>query len=105
MIESEAGTARWSDPYKYSSWQELRDIITDYETAICYGVPCTGCAKLLDQLYATEVELEKLKQATTGHGHVYPRIDGTKARCGGPSMCRECAKDFVKKNKSLIDEL
>ena len=63
MIESEAGTARWSDPYKGKSWQELRDVIADYESAICYGVPCTGCAKLLDKLYDTEVELEKLMQA------------------------------------------
>ena len=102
MIESEAGTRSRPDPYKDKSWQELRDVIADYETAICYGVPCTECAKLLDKLYAAEVELEKLKQAYTGHGHVYPRADGRKARCGGPSMCRECAKDFVEKNKSLL---
>lgn len=28
-----------------------------------------------------------------GHGHVYPRIDGVKARCGGPGLCSECARD------------
>ena len=32
-----------------------------------------------------------------GHGHVYPRPDGVRARCGGPSMCGECAIDFVKR--------
>ena len=26
-----------------------------------------------------------------GHGHVTPNADGTKARCGGPSICPECA--------------
>lgn len=26
----------------------------------------------------------------TGHGHVRPRPDGVKARCGGPGMCPEC---------------
>lgn len=26
-----------------------------------------------------------------GHGHVKPRSDGMKARCGGPAMCAECA--------------
>ena len=26
-----------------------------------------------------------------GHGHVYPRPDGDKARCGGPLSCAECA--------------
>lgn len=63
MIESEAGTTRRPDPYEGKSWQELRDVIADYESAICYGIPCTECAKLLDKLYATEVELEKLMQA------------------------------------------
>lgn len=28
-----------------------------------------------------------------GHGHVTPNADGTKARCGGPSICHECARD------------
>ena len=30
-----------------------------------------------------------------GHGHVWNRPDGLKARCGGPSMCRECALDLA----------
>jgi hypothetical protein len=25
-----------------------------------------------------------------GHGHVTPRADGVKARCGGPSLCNQC---------------
>lgn len=33
-----------------------------------------------------------------GHGHVYPRPDGVKARCGGPAICKECALDFARKN-------
>lgn len=28
-----------------------------------------------------------------GHGHVFPRPDGGKAKCGGPSICSECASD------------
>lgn len=27
----------------------------------------------------------------SGHGHVTPNADGTKARCGGPGLCSECA--------------
>jgi hypothetical protein len=41
-----------------------------------------------------------MKQAMTmpgvpnsGHGHVLPRPDKAKARCGGPSMCQQCAGD------------
>lgn len=28
-----------------------------------------------------------------GHGHIWPRPDGTKARCGGPALCVQCARD------------
>lgn len=30
-----------------------------------------------------------------GHGHVTPRPDGQKARCGGPKICKECAVEQV----------
>lgn len=33
----------------------------------------------------------------TGHGHVFPREDGVKARCGGPGICNECSADLAKK--------
>lgn len=33
----------------------------------------------------------------TGHGHVYPRPDGVKARCGGPALCSTCAADAARK--------
>lgn len=33
----------------------------------------------------------------TGHGHVFPRPDGKKARCGGPKLCNLCAADQVRK--------
>ncbi len=35
----------------------------------------------------------------TGHGHVWPRPDGARARCGGPKLCRECALDFTRWTK------
>lgn len=31
--------------------------------------------------------------SNTGHGHVWKRPDGVKARCGGPGLCVECSKD------------
>jgi len=30
-----------------------------------------------------------------GHGHVRPRPDGLKARCGGPRICSECARELA----------
>lgn len=29
----------------------------------------------------------------TGHGHVWPRPDGMKAKCGGPALCPMCKRD------------
>lgn len=34
-----------------------------------------------------------------GHGHVYPRPDGIRARCGGPGICPECARDLAQKEQ------
>lgn len=34
-----------------------------------------------------------LKSPNSGHGHVYPRPDGVKARCGGPGVCAYCSID------------
>lgn len=31
-----------------------------------------------------------------GHGHVYPRPDGVKARCMGPGGCLVCSEDKIK---------
>lgn len=33
-----------------------------------------------------------------GHGHVYPRKDGALARCGGPALCSQCARDLARLN-------
>lgn len=38
-------------------------------------------------------------EQNVGHGHVFPRPDGVRARCGGPAMCSECAKDLARKKK------
>ncbi len=29
----------------------------------------------------------------TGHGHVTPRSDGFRARCGGPGLCEVCSRE------------
>lgn len=32
----------------------------------------------------------------SGHGHVIPNQDGSVARCGGPMICAECAREAQK---------
>lgn len=36
---------------------------------------------------------EVIPDTNTGHGHVWSRPDELKVRCGGSTMCRECAMD------------
>jgi hypothetical protein len=38
-----------------------------------------------------------------GHGHVFPRPDGMKSRCGGPAMCSGCAQDLALKEAETLD--
>lgn len=33
--------------------------------------------------------------SNTGHGHVWPRPDGSRARCGGVGMCKQCSSDWA----------
>lgn len=33
-----------------------------------------------------------------GHGHVWPRTDGVRARCGGAGLCEECSRDYVERH-------
>ncbi|MBY9700566.1 hypothetical protein ISH39_03235 [Pseudomonas aeruginosa] len=42
-----------------------------------------------------ELNKESVEQAgaNVGHGHVFPRADGVKMRCGGPGLCSECTAD------------
>jgi hypothetical protein len=35
----------------------------------------------------------------TGHGHVWDRPDGVRARCGGPMTCKQCAIDAARKGE------
>jgi hypothetical protein len=42
---------------------------------------------------AAPLTAEPAHSPNTGHGHVRPRPDGIRARCGGPAMCCECARE------------
>ena len=39
-----------------------------------------------------------------GHGHVFGRPDGVRARCGGPGFCAECSRDLARHKAGLPRE-
>lgn len=39
--------------------------------------------------------------SNTGHGHVFKRPDGMRARCGGPGLCAACSSDKVLRDRAL----
>lgn len=40
-----------------------------------------------------------------GHGHVTPNPDGVVARCGGPSMCGDCARERMESGRAVLTGL
>lgn len=39
-----------------------------------------------------------------GHGHVFPVAGGVLCRCGGPALCRECARDMAALERMPAEE-
>jgi hypothetical protein len=37
-----------------------------------------------------------------GHGHVWERPDGMRARCGGPAVCAECSSDAMRLKEAAL---
>jgi hypothetical protein len=38
------------------------------------------------------------------HGHVTPRRDGAKNRCGGPACCSDCARELAAQDARLFGD-
>lgn len=48
--------------------------------------------------------LKQRDRGNVGCGHVYPRPDGRKNRCGGPRLCKSCAADLATKEASTLTD-
>lgn len=73
------------------TWSQARAMIK----AIAADLPDDGIAPIASG-GAQQMETqpgERAKESCAGHGHVRPRPDGHKARCGGPVICGDCAAE------------
>lgn len=41
----------------------------------------------------------------SGHGHVHPRPDKVVARCGGPKLCEQCARELAEVQQTQANTL
>lgn len=93
-----------------------QDLINLCDTAITNAIKALQIVapKATIDLALSRIMLKRMQDKTvpirpiypnTGHGHVYPRPDGVKARCGGPAMCAPCALDATKRSREIIKEL
>lgn len=62
----------------YKAWGNLKSVQTGFWLRTNNGTDVWYVVKL---------------NPNAGHGHVLPRPDGMRARCGGPSLCKECQKE------------
>lgn len=44
-----------------------------------------------------------ITKSNEGHGHVFPREDGYRARCGGPMLCSQCRIDKAKQEGRVTE--
>jgi hypothetical protein len=70
---------------------------------------CDACRLTGISFSARETEMDqdsservtKGLMSNIGHGHVYPRADRVKVRCGGPGLCTQCSIDAARKNNAI----
>lgn len=79
ILRRDAGRYRWlRNPERSAA--ELDSVFDSY------GLP-------MDE----KIDAAMVKAKNEGHGHVFPRPDGVRARCGGPGLCKVCSADAAKK--------
>jgi hypothetical protein len=79
-------------------WVPLKDTVGDrnfWRLNLAPSVPHDGKHYTLG-CYGPFLPSPDRANANSGHGYVYVRPDGLKAKCGGPGLCQECYNDKVR---------
>jgi hypothetical protein len=72
-----------------------------WQIKLRYGREVMLCP-VLPKGFVMSNSLDRLKnKPNMGHGHVFPRADGVRARCGGPGICKDCGPEFAQLQKDL----
>jgi hypothetical protein len=86
--------ARQALPITMGQWNEFLHAIDqalfDERVKGVESVPALDARAELD---IGGFELSDGPGTNTGHGHIWARPDGMKARCGGPGLCARCSRD------------
>ncbi|EPW8866334.1 hypothetical protein NMF51_09685 [Pseudomonas aeruginosa] len=81
------------------------DLYLDREIPLAKVEGATPAEAVLALMSAERIDpkQESVEQAgaNVGHGHVFPRADGVKMRCGGPGLCSECTADASRARAAL----
>lgn len=89
LVQGRAGLSNWRDCYRQGieavfasmSPEQLREF-------------ASGLLSEANRREGFEGKKESRVGTNTGHGHVWQRPDGVRARCGGPGICSECSSDL-----------
>lgn len=75
----------------------IRAVIVEHLKMIAVSAPSAPTlGKGVD--YAPGAVAQHLDPANSGHGHVRPRPDGVRARCGGPAICAVCQREQARED-------
>jgi len=56
-------------------------------------IPVRAWIGLVEHVKTITAADENVVGTNSGHGYVWERPDGLRARCGGPALCCDCRKD------------
>lgn len=81
------------------AWSTVEDVINSvrnqYDARVETDRELTEISpeKLEEMRVAAIKKVMPMYGTNVGHGHVWPRPDGSRAKCGGPGICDACSRD------------
>lgn len=96
--------AQWRQHLREELMDALLYSLAEERTATIYGIDHGTDDKTVEMfgqrdangvLHIEDIVTSEPNSPNSGHGHVRRRPDGVVAKCGGPMLCRICAKELA----------